>query len=68
MGIRLVDVTRRVLIASVSPQEGRLLAASLARTGWSVLRVDYAERAVRELDGGEHLAVLVSDAGLVCSR
>ncbi len=61
----MVDVDRRVLIACVSPQEGCLLESSLAKTGWSVLRVDDAGHAVRELDGGEQLAVLVIDGGLL---
>lgn len=61
----MVDGVRRVLIASVSPQEDGLLETSLARTGWSVLRVDDAEQAARELNGGEHPSVLVIDAGLL---
>ena len=55
----------QVLIASVSRHEGRALEASLERHGCSVLMVDDADHAARELDHGGHLGVLVIDAGLL---
>jgi len=61
----MLDWMPVVLIASVSPHDGRLLEGALKKTGWTLLRVGDAGDAARELDGGERRAVLVIDAGLL---
>lgn len=61
----MVDGTPLVLIASVSPDEGRLLERGLKKTGWDLLRVEDAEDASRQLDGSDGRPALVIDAGLL---
>jgi hypothetical protein len=62
---RELDATPVVLIASVSRHESRSVEGALSESGWTLLRVDAAGDAIREIDGGRRNTVLVIDAGLL---
>lgn len=55
----------RVMIASVSMQEGRQLRTALERAGWDAVQLDGAGRAAREIAVFDRAAVLLIDAGLL---
>jgi hypothetical protein len=61
----VIEGTPVVLIASVSLHEGRLVERALKNTGWILLRVEDADEAAREVDGGARGVVLLIDAGLL---